>query len=77
MCRLQKLVFLLFTLSISEFVNSVNSSTVCYSSGCVLGKEEKDFSAWLGVPFAQPPVGPLRFKVSLNIKSNNKENSLT
>lgn len=43
--------------------------TVCFQDGCVLGKTENGnlhpYDAFYGIPFATPPVGPLRFEVKL------------
>lgn len=43
--------------------------TVCINNGCISGKlmagyRKNDFHAFLGIPFAQPPVDDLRFRVS-------------
>jgi Carboxylesterase family len=44
------------------------SPIVCLEDGCVRGKvmpgyQTENFEAFLGIPFAQPPVGALRFQV--------------
>jgi hypothetical protein len=43
----------------------VNSQApiVCISDGCVRGVEYLKYHGFLGIPFAKPPVGNLRFKV--------------
>lgn len=43
---------------------------VCFEKGCVRGKtfkgNVKEFDGFLGIPYAKPPVGELRLKVSLH-----------
>lgn len=42
---------------------------LCTSNGCLRGRTEsgnvKPYNAFYGIPFAAPPIGSLRFKVSL------------
>ncbi|WP_221796556.1 carboxylesterase/lipase family protein [Oceanobacter mangrovi] len=46
------------------------SDIVQTTSGPVVGRriEALDLSAWLGIPYAQPPVGNLRFKPTVPVK---------
>lgn len=49
----------------------LDSSPVCIDDGCLQGKVEPDsklrpsYEAWYGIPYASPPVGTLRFEVSV------------
>lgn len=45
---------------------SSNNHTVCVADGCMRGKVmlEESYVAFLGIPFAEPPIGSLRFSVS-------------
>lgn len=51
-------------------VKKVNEENpvVCYKDGCVRGKSYvgylKPFEGFFGIPFAKPPVGDLRLRVS-------------
>lgn len=58
------LVFYLFSLSV-QAVNSVVIQTKYGSVNGTTGKSRggREFLAFYGVPFAEPPVGNLRFKV--------------
>lgn len=45
--------------------DSEYSPTVCIADGCIQGKAvDESFEAFLGIPFAEPPIGNLRFAVS-------------
>lgn len=45
---------------------SGHSPTVCIADGCIQGKSviDESYEAFLGIPFAEPPLGNLRFSVS-------------
>lgn len=49
------------------FPKTSNRQTICLYDGCVQGKSEegnvRGYDAWYGIPFATPPLGPLRFRV--------------
>ena len=62
--------YLLLIILFSEiFAENKNIISVRLKNGLINGKREsfdgKDLNVFLGVPYAQPPVGPLRFKKPL------------
>ncbi|XP_059612674.1 juvenile hormone esterase-like [Phlebotomus argentipes] len=61
--RWQSAVVFLATLAV---VASENDPKVCFSSGCVLGKTSlgfhRPYEAFLGIPYARPPVEGQRFR---------------
>jgi hypothetical protein len=63
------LVFLMFLLKMLPFVAS--SPLVTLSSGTFRGLTVNSTDRWLGIPYAQPPVGPLRFKAPLTISRSS------
>lgn len=68
-----KLPFVLFALFVYTIIQVAAAAeadpVVCIGRGCVRGKSFKgnlkEFEGFLGIPFAEPPVGELRLKVSL------------
>lgn len=55
-------------LCVAETLNNDVDPVVCFGMGCVRGKSfkgyNKEFEGFLGIPFAAPPVGELRLRVS-------------
>lgn len=49
-----------------------DSPVVCFNDGCVRGRTftgyKKPFEGFLGIPYAKPPIGELRLRVSLFLK---------
>lgn len=54
---------------------SVSSPIVTVKNGTYMGKylAEWEQDAFLGVPFAQPPVGPLRFAWPISLNTSFEE----
>ena len=72
------LVWLFFTIIIGIFGQSADRITVQTKYGLVRGKiattivENREFYEFLGIPFAKPPNGNLRFKVSKGSRASIK-----
>lgn len=43
---------------------SGHSPTIFIADGCIQGKADESYEAFLGIPFAEAPLGNLRFSVS-------------
>ena len=58
-----------------SFSTASSDLDICLSNGCVRGTREKgatqSFDAFYGIPYATPPVGPLRFKVRLCFRNSS------
>lgn len=69
------LILIIVSVTISIPINCLHLSesgrnlTICISNGCLEGKQvdEGSYEAFLGIPFAEPPLGRLRFSVSNTI----------
>ncbi len=62
----RKIAAAALALSISPFVFA--QKTVSTESGDLIGKSEGNVRAFLGVPYAAPPLGPLRWKAPESVK---------
>src|SRR4051812_46871787 len=47
---------------------AAHAEVVPTSSGAVRGITRTNYDAWLGIPYAQPPVGNLRFKAPVAVQ---------
>ncbi len=61
--------FVLFSIFVSAEVK--NDNTVSTNSGIVEGRLKKGIIFWEDIPYAQPPVGELRWKAPRDIQSND------
>lgn len=72
--KIFKMIISLFLLAVSVTISipiycvpvseSEHNLTVCIADGCIQGKVDESFEAFIGIPFAEPPLGNLRFAVS-------------
>ena len=69
MCGTSKIPLLLLLRILFSSSNAASDLDICLSNGCVRGTREEgvtqSFDAFYGIPYATPPVGPLRFRVRL------------
>ena len=68
-CLIQNILFLILFLFKSDVNCSENTISVRIENGEIVGRlDSTGLSTFLGVPYAQPPTGPLRFKKPLPLK---------
>ena len=70
---IRNFLLLLFISSCSSFIdrNPKESVEVKTNNGTIIGVEEKDYYSFKGIPFAQPPVGDLRWRAPRDLPNNN------
>lgn len=52
-----------------EFLLRLNAeATVTIEAGTIIGKVTKSYRAFLGIPYAEPPLGPLRWREPIMLK---------
>ena len=70
---IRNFLLLLFISSCSLFIdrNPKESVEVKTNNGTIIGVEEKDYYSFKGIPFAQPPVGDLRWRAPRDLPNNN------
>jgi para-nitrobenzyl esterase len=68
-------ILFIYILFLSFFINS-NEYEVKTISGIAIGSVIKDVINWDDIPYAQPPIGDLRWKAPRNIKSNSHDKIL-
>ena len=70
---IRNFLLLLFISSCSSFIdrNPKESVEVKTNNGTIIGVEEKDYYYFKGIPFAQPPVGDLRWRAPRDLPNNN------
>ena len=55
-------ILFLYTFPLLKSEETIGSVSVDTSLGKVLGKREGNVISYLGIPYAEPPIGKLRFK---------------
>jgi para-nitrobenzyl esterase len=60
--KLTAIVLLLITLPVGTFADEKKTNVVQIDSGPIIGTIEDGARAFLGIPYAAPPVGALRWK---------------
>lgn len=69
--NVKKKIFILTVLKLSHYIANMSPEPiVTIKQGVLKGQTEKtksgvEFNSFLGIPYAQPPIGELRFKVSI------------
>lgn len=64
------IIILVVNQSLADVVPATNklciSGGYCYKGTEVIEPNFKKYQAYFGIPYADPPIGPLRFKVEIN-----------
>lgn len=75
--KLTAIILLLITLPVGTFADEKKSDVIQINSGPISGKVEDGVRVFLGIPFAAPPAGELRWKPPQEIASWNQVRNST
>jgi para-nitrobenzyl esterase len=75
--KLTAIILLLIALPIGTFADEKKTNVIQIDSGPISGKVENGVRIFLGIPYAAPPVGELRWKPPQEIASWTQERNFT
>jgi len=67
--KLTAIILLLITLPVGAFADDKKTNVIQIDSGPICGKVEDGINVFLGIPYAAPPVGELRWKPPQEVAS--------